>query len=743
MPHRPPSSSGPNVAELRGTVEIVTFHNEENGYTVMKIAADGAARSAPPITLIGSLPAVTVGEQVEARGEWVDDRTYGRQFKAAEIRALAPSSKKGIERFLGSGLIDGIGKEYAHRMVEKFGTDIFSIMDHTSQRLEEVDGIGPKRRKQIKESGGRPNALRGIMVFLLRQGGPTGQALRIYKKFGDESVEVLTREPYRLSREVWGIGFKSADDIARKSGIADDAPERLSAGLRYALEAASDRGHCALPRERLLTTAAELLSASGRAIDATAMEAPLDRLILARELVEEGIAGERLVYLVELRHAEQSCAGVLRSLAGRAADFPSIDAERAIAHVEKEFGWQLAESQRAAVTATLKHRVHVITGGPGVGKTTILRALLTILTAKNVAPMLCAPTGRAAKRLSESTGLPALTIHRLLEYQPEVGFTRGRDKPLKGDLFVVDETSMVDVRLFYRLLDALPETAHLLLVGDADQLPSVGPGAVLRDILDSEVLPVSRLSEIFRQAGGSKIIEAAHAINAGQLPDVSPPPKGSAPSDFYFIERSSPEAARETILEMIAERIPRRFGFDSTHDIQVLTPMHRGELGTTALNAALQRALNPAAEHEIEVERFGANYRAGDRVIQLRNNYERDVFNGDLGIISQVTMDPAAVEITFDGERSVVYEPGELDEIRHAYAITIHKSQGSEFPAVVIPISTQHYVMLQRQLIYTAVTRGKSLVILVGEKKALEIAIGKSSDERRWTGLAERLRRGA
>jgi exodeoxyribonuclease V alpha subunit len=727
---------------LRGTVEIVTFHNEENGYTVMKVAPEGARRGAQPITVIGSLPAVTVGEQVEAEGTWVDDRQYGRQFRADNVRAVPPSSRKGIERFLGSGLIEGIGKEYAHRLVEKFGTEIFEVLDQHSKRLEDVDGIGPKRRKQIKESWKRQTSVRSIMVFLHRHGVPTGQALRIYKKFGDEAVGILTREPYRLSREVWGIGFKSADEIARSTGIAEDAPARLEAGLRQALEAAADRGHAALPRQALLDKAAELLSGGTQVvIDAARLEPALDRLILARDLVEEGIDGERLVYLAELQRAEENCAKVLRGLTARPVGYPQIDVAAAIAFVEeKELGWKLADGQREAVEATLKNRVQVITGGPGVGKTTILQAVLKVLAAKKVVPVLCAPTGRAAKRLSESSGFSARTIHRLLEYQPEVGFTRNKEKPLVGDLFVVDELSMVDVRLLYRLLDALPENAHLLLVGDADQLPSVGPGAVLRDILDSEVVPVSRLTEIFRQAGGSRIVEVAHVINQGRLPpDLDRVEKDS---DFFFFERDSPAATRETLIELVTKRVPRGFGFDPASEIQVLTPMHRGELGTTALNAALQRALNPAHEHEIEVDRFGATYRPGDRVIQLRNNYERDVFNGDLGIVRQVTMDPVTVEVEFDGARQVVYEPGELDELRHAWAITIHKSQGSEFPAVIVPVSTQHFVMLQRKLIYTAVTRGKRLVILVGERKAMEIAVGKAGDERRWTGLRDRLRRG-
>ena len=739
MPELSSSSSGQASADsLRGTVEIVTFHNEENGYTVMKVAPDGARRSAMPVTVVGSLPAVTVGEEIEAQGSWIEDRQYGRQFKAANIRAVPPSSRRGIERFLGSGLIEGIGKEYAHRLVEKFGTEIFEVLDQHSKRLEDVDGIGPKRRRQIKESWKRQTSVRSIMVFLHRHGVPTGQALRIYKKFGEEAVGILTREPYRLSREVWGIGFKSADEIARSTGIAEDAPARLEAGLRQALEAAADRGHTAVPRGTLLEKAAELLSGGTQlVIDSAQLEPALDRLILARDLVEEGMEGERLVYLGELQRAEENCGQILRKFSAQAAQYPPIDVPAAIAHVEeKELGWKLADGQRRAVEATLNSRVQVITGGPGVGKTTILQAVLKVLSARKVVPVLCAPTGRAAKRLSESSGFSARTIHRLLEYQPEVGFTRNRDKPLAGDLFVVDELSMVDIRLLYRLLDALPENAHLLLVGDADQLPSVGPGAVLRDILDSEVVPVSRLTEIFRQAGGSRIVQAAHAINAGCLPDLD---RSDKDGDFFFFERDSPAATRETLIELVTSRVPRGFGFDPASEIQVLTPMHRGELGTTALNAALQRALNPAHEHEIEVERFGASYRPGDRVIQLRNNYERDVFNGDLGVIRQVTMDPVTVAVEFEGARRVVYEPAELDEIRHAWAITIHKSQGSEFPAVVIPVSTQHFVMLQRKLIYTAVTRGRRLVILVGERRALEIAVDKAGDERRWTGLRERL----
>jgi exodeoxyribonuclease V alpha subunit len=716
--------------ELRGEVESVVFHNDENGYTVMRLRPEG--KKAEPVTVIGSLPAITPGERVRATGTWIDDRQYGKQFRAAKLEAEPPGSIEGIERFLGSGLIDGIGKEYAHRIVEKFGTGIFDIIDQASQRLEEIDGIGPKRRRKIKESWKQQRAVRGIMVFLHSQGISAARALRIYKTYGEGAVDVLRANPYRLAEEISGIGFKTADEIAARMGQAHDAPARLEAGIGYVLKsAATGSGHCALPLAELTRQAGEALG-----VDPPLLEPVVARLVAAEKLVEEIVSGERLLFLPEYHAAEISIAARIHFLASSPVDYPPIEVDRAVEWFERQSKFQLGAEQRQAVIEALRQRILVITGGPGVGKTTILRAVLRILEKKGIQPVLCAPTGRAAKRLSESTGLEAGTIHRLLEFLPDGRFGRGRAKPLEGDLFVIDEASMIDVVLMRQLLEAIPDSGHVLLVGDVDQLPSVGPGRVLADLIASAAVPVARLTEIFRQAAASRIVTAAHAINRGEMPDLF----ASAPdADFFFIDRSDPQTLLATLVEVVSRRLPARYGCDAVRDIQVLSPMNRNTLGTRNLNAALQAALNPAEGWKYEVERFGVTFRAGDKVIQTRNNYEKEVFNGDIGIIREITTDPARIVVSFEGGREVDYEPGELDELQLAYAITIHKSQGSEFPVVVMPVSTQHFILLQRNLLYTGITRGKRLVVVIGDPKALGMAVNNRDSQRRWTGLRERL----
>jgi exodeoxyribonuclease V alpha subunit len=720
------------ASDLRGEVESVVFHNDENGYTVMRLKPE--ARNAEVVTVVGNLPAITPGERVFATGTWIDDRHYGKQFRAATLQAEAPGSLKGIERFLGSGLIEGIGKEYAHRIVEKFGTGIFDIIDQSSQRLEEIEGIGPKRRRKIKESWKQQRAVRGIMVFLHSQGISAARALRIYKTYGDEAVEVLKANPYRLAEEISGIGFKTADDIAAKMGQAADAPARLEAGIGHALKtAAGSSGHCALPLAELIRQAGETLG-----IDPAVLEPVVGRLVAADKLILETIGDERLVFLPEYQAAECAIAARIRAFASRPAGHPPIDVERALAWFELRSRFQLGSEQRQAVVEALQRRILIITGGPGVGKTTILRAVLGILEKKGVKPVLCAPTGRAAKRLAESTGLEAATIHRLLEFLPDGRFGRGRAKPLEGDLFIIDEASMIDAILMRQLLEAIPDQGHVLLVGDVDQLPSVGPGRVLADLIDSGAVPVARLTEIFRQAAASRIVTAAHAINRGRVPDLS---AADPDSDFFFIDRPDPVSLLGTLVEVVSRRLPARYGFDAVRDIQVLSPMNRNTLGTRNLNAVLQAALNPPEGWKFEVERFGITFRAGDKVIQTRNNYEKEIFNGDIGVIREITTDPARISVVFEGAREVAYEPGELDELQLAYAITIHKSQGSEFPAVVMPVSTQHFILLQRNLLYTGITRGKRLVVVIGDPKALGMAAGNRESQRRWTGLRERLSR--
>jgi len=672
-----------------------------------------------------------VGEEVRAEGEWVDDKRFGRQFRASRLSAVPPDSPEGTVRFLASGFIDGIGETYAKRIVERFGTETFDIIEHESQKLEQVAGIGKERRRRIKESWNRQKAVRDIMIFLHAHGLSTARALRIFRTYGQDAVSVLRQNPYRLATELPGVGFRTADEIARQMGRHDDSPERLAAGIAYTMEQAAQQGHCALPREALIERAAETLGAEGESI------APiLDSRLAGGDLVVDSVDGEQLVFTAEVVRAEQLVAERIAEMAARSPGYPKLEPERALSWFERKTGFTLGEEQAAAVAGALTHRCFIITGGPGVGKTTILRAVLAILSAKKVEPVLCAPTGRAAQRLAESTERDASTVHRLLEYQPGGGFGKNPSKPLEGDLFVVDEASMLDLSLMAALVAALPGDGHLLLVGDVDQLPSVGPGSVLRDLIASGTVPVARLTQIFRQAASSRIVTAAHAVNEGHLPPLD----SDSDSDFFFFDREGPEAIADTLVHLVAERIPSGFALDARDGIQVLTPMNRNALGTKALNAALQARLNPPAELKFEIERFGTTFRTGDKVIQTRNNYDHDVFNGDIGHIREITTEPAHIEVVFDGGREVTYEPGDLDELQLAYAITIHKSQGSEFPAVVIPLAMQHYVLLQRNLLYTGITRGKRLVILVGERAALERAVRNADQSQRWTGLSARLR---
>lgn len=728
-------STGAPPDTLTGTVERITFHNEENGFAILRVAVKGRAE---PVTVKGNVASVQPGERLEAVGQWINDTNYGRQFSAVGITTTAPSSLEGIKRYLGSGLIDGIGPVYAERLVEKFGERVFDIIEHQSGKLEDVEGIGKKRRAEIKESWEKQKAVREIMVFLHAHGVSTARAVRIYKRYGDAAIAKIKENPFRLAEDVWGIGFKTADEIAGRLGIAKDALSRLRAGIQHVLLKATDDGHCALPVETLLEEAGKLLGEAEAPISAERLQPALDDLLGRAELMREVVDGDDLVFLPHLLTAEMQSAARLLNMAGREPEYPAIEAEKALAWVEQKTGKRLASGQKAAICEALRHRLLVITGGPGVGKTTILNSLLLILEAKGVAFVLAAPTGRAAKRLSESTGHEAKTLHRLLEYQPAKGWGRDADRPLKGTLFVLDEASMIDTPLLWHFLKALPAGAHLVLVGDVDQLPSVGPGRVLADIIASKAVAVSRLTEIFRQARTSRIITAAHAINAGLVPDLDPPADGSL-TDFFFIERDTPEEIAAALVHVIRERIPQRFGLDSRREVQVLTPMNRGLLGATALNTALQEALNRATEFTLEAESFGTLYRVGDKVIQTRNNYDKDIFNGDIGRISGMETGPLRVDVQFEDGRTARYEAGELDELRLAYAITIHKSQGSEFAAVVIPVSTQHYMMLQRNLLYTGLTRGKKLVVLVGTKEALQLAVRRADSRRRWTTLRARL----
>jgi exodeoxyribonuclease V alpha subunit len=717
-----PQSSTQEV--LAGHVERVIYHNAENGFCVLRTKARGHR---DVVTVVGYAAIVSAGEWVTASGEWVNDRTHGQQFRARFLRTSPPTSGDDIEKYLASGMIRGVGPIYARKLVWAFGEKVFDIIETTPDRLREIAGIGPVRAASILAAWVEQKAVREIMLFLHGHGVGTARAVRIFKTYGPDAIQVMTENPYRLARDIRGIGFKTADAIAIKLGIEKTALIRVQAGISYALAQAADEGHCGLPTDELASSAEKLLEVP-RQLVWTALQMELqDGTVIADRIGETPC-----VFLAGLHRAERAIAERLMRLANGTLPWPWIDADKAVPWVEKRVGLALAESQIAAVRLALKSKVVVMTGGPGVGKTTIVNAILRILVAKNARLLLCAPTGRAAKRMTEASGFEARTIHRLLEVNPKTGgFKRGEDNPLDCDLLVVDEASMVDVPLMHALLRAMPDKAALLIVGDIDQLPSVGPGQVLADIIASGAVPIVRLTEVFRQAAQSRIIANAHRINQGSMPDLSPP---ETESDFYFVQADGPETAAGRIIELAKTRIPRRFGLDPIRDIQVLCPMNRGRVGARSLNIELQAALNPAGERKIE--RFGWTYALGDKVMQIENDYDKEVYNGDTGTIEDVNPDEEKIVVSFDG-RSVAYRIGELDTLVPAYAATIHKSQGSEYPATIIPVLTQHYVMLQRNLLYTGVTRGKRLVVLVGQKKAVAIAVKNVSGRRRWSKLSE------
>ena len=687
------------------------------------------------VTVLGSLPAVNGGEWLAASGVWVRDPQHGLQFRADSLEASQPTSREGIEKYLGSGMIKGIGPVLAKKLVAKFGEGVFDIIDAHSARLEEVDKVGPERRRRIKAAWAEQKVVREIMVFLHAHGAGTSRAVRIYKTYGEQAIEKVRANPYQLARDVHGIGFKTADGIARKLGVAADSAQRAAAGLRHTLFEATGDGHCALPGDVLVPHTAAMLE-----VDASVVTNALRQALDDDELDEEEIDGQNLVYLPGMRGAEEGVTRRILRLAAQPSPFPDIDLERAVGWYETRKERTLSPTQREALARALASRVFIITGGPGVGKTTLLDALLAIVRAKRLRCLLCAPTGRAAQRLAEATSQEARTIHRLLGFGAGGGgFQHNETQPLSGDLLVVDECSMVDLPLMHALLRALPAEAGLLLVGDVDQLPSVGPGLVLRNLIDSGCVPTARLTEIFRQAAESRIITNAHRINAGEIPDLQLP-EDTATADFFFIEREEPARIADTLAELAAERIPRRWGFDPLREIQVLCPTNRGPVGARALNVGLQATLNPAREREPAAEKFGWQFRLRDKVIQTQNNYDKEVFNGDLGFVERVDPDESELTVRFEN-RAVTYAFGELDELAPAYAITIHKSQGSEFPVVVIPLAVSQHLLLQRNLLYTGVTRGRKLVVLVGQRRALERAVRQQSDRARYGGLLARLLR--
>jgi exodeoxyribonuclease V alpha subunit len=713
---------------LTGLIERVTYHNPENGFAVLRVKVKGRAEL---VTVTGSTTSVTAGEHVEASGHWVIDRQHGQQFKADELKTTHPASAEGIEKYLASGAIRSIGPKLAAKIVAVYHERTLELFEKAPDFLLHVKGIGKERLKRIRQSWEEQREVRKLMLFLTEHGITSGRAVRIYRTYGHEAIAKIKANPYQLADDIRGIGFKTADELAAKLGIDRNSPYRARAAVLYTLQELAGDGHCGFPESSVVEKTTKLVE-----IDQGIVEAAVQSAVQDRSIIREDVDGEPWLYLASLHRAEVGLAkSVLRIATARPHPLPPVDVEKAIAWVEQRLNIQLALAQKEAVRQACQHKMLVITGGPGVGKTTLVRSILEIFAAKDMKCVLTAPTGRAAKRLAETTERTAKTIHRLLEFDPITGdFKKDQQHPLSGDLFVLDEMSMVDVVLCYQFLRAVPKEACVILVGDVDQLPSVGPGSVLADLIASNVVPVVRLTEIFRQASQSKIITAAYAVNHGQMPHLSAPEELT---DFYFVEAEEPEAIQDLLVRLVKERIPTRFGFDPKADIQVLTPMNRSVLGARNLNQVLQKALNPG-DNGPEVERFGWTFRIGDRVIQTENNYNRDVFNGDLGVIEKINRIEQVMVVDFEG-RSVEYDFGDLDELSLAYVLSIHKSQGSEFPCVVIPLHTQHYLMLQRNLLYTAITRGKKLVVLVGTKKALGMAVRRADTGQRHTTLRKRL----
>ncbi len=717
---------------VEGTIDRIVFQNPENAFTVAKLNLENGEE----ITVVGELVGMQKGSPLLLRGEWIEDKRFGKQFKIESFQIRSPQTIKGIEKYLSSGLIPGIGEELAKRIVKEFGLKTFSVIGSSPEALTQVEGIGPSRAKKITAAWKDQKEIQDVMVFLRGHGVSASFAARIYKRYGAEAIAVVQANPYRLALDIWGIGFKSADAIAQNLGIARDAGERIEAGLLHVLGQLSEDGHVHVPQEHAIETASSLLGV-GQALVGPAV----DRLLTSKLLVREELPPYGLsLSLTNLNRYESEAAIYFTEILNGPHHPIEMDVGDFLKDYQKRYEITLAPQQVEAIEAGVRDKCVVITGGPGVGKTTIIRALVQIYERANREIALAAPTGRAAKRLSESTGQSAQTLHRLLEFQPQSGgFERCISNPIEADIVIVDEASMVDISLFFALVAALPYDCNLIMVGDVDQLPSVGPGSVLADLIASGPPTVVKLTEIFRQAAQSHIVVNAHAVNRGEMPNLAAP-AGDEPtrSDFYFIEREDPILARETVIELVSERIPKRFGFDPLLDIQVLTPMHRGELGTTALNLALQECIG-GKEGTPELKRGTRAYRIGDKVMQVRNNYDKEVFNGDVGIVKFVDRAEAALSVELLDGRLVRYERNNLDDLMHAFAISVHKSQGSEYPCVILPLHTQHYMMLQRNLLYTALTRGKELVVMVGSSRAVSMAVKNQSSKERWTYLAERI----
>jgi exodeoxyribonuclease V alpha subunit len=717
-----------HLETITGLVERVTYHNEENGYAVLKVKVQGKKDL---VTIVGVLPAISVGEDVHAQGKWYNDFKHGVGFKAEYIRSIPPNTLEGIEKYLGSGLIRGIGAHFAKRLVSAFGKEVFDVIENYPKRLGTVEGIGRVRANSIVTNWADQKIVREIMVFLQSHGVSTSKATRIYRTYGEEAIKVVTDNPYKLAKDIKGIGFISADKIAMNLGIEAHSLIRARAGINHVLMEGLSAGHCCLPVETLLNEAEKIL-----AIPISILRDALTEELRAGELVQDTIDIEQksleMVFLAAYYIYEKNIAFRLKLINTGEPTWSDIDTDKAIEWVEEKLAIKLADNQKRAIRTVTNSKITVITGGPGTGKTTLVNSILTILKAKNIKIKLCAPTGRAAKRLSETTALEAFTIHRLLQFDPSIGgFKHDHNSLLDCDLLVIDEASMVDVQLMNSLLKAIPEKAGIILVGDVDQLPSVGPGNVLKDIINSNLIPIVILNQIFRQAQDSDIITNAHLINQGLFPKMQPKDKET---DFYFIEIDQPENIVQNIIKLVKERVPRKFGFNAIKDIQVLSPMQIGGCGVKLLNSELQKSLNP--NWQSGITKFGQTYSAGDKVMQIENNYNKEVYNGDIGFISKIGIDEQEVLAVFD-DREIKYSFSELDELTLSYATTIHKSQGSEYPAVIIPLSMQHFVMLKKNLIYTGITRGRKLVVIVGQKKALSIAIKNKKSDIRYCKLRE------
>ena len=732
----------PNGVTLKGTLERITYVNEETGYTIARLATERSDKEL--LTVVGPLLGAQVGESLLLTGRWTTHPRYGRQFEVWSYTTLLPATIQGIQRYLGSGLIKGIGPKMAERIVNHFGTDTLRVIEEEPERLTEVPGLGPKRMKMIADAWEEQKIIKEVMVFLQGVGVSTSIAVRIFKQYGEASINVVRNEPYRLADEVWGIGFKTADAIARSIGIPHDSPGRVKAGLRYTLSQAADNGHCYLPAPNLIAEAVKILDVP-QDLAAKCLEELITEEGVIREDIPAGENGESAIpaiYLVPFHRAEQSLAATLRGLLtadrDRLAAFANVDWDAAFDWLHARTGGaRLAPEQAEAVRLALTEKVAILTGGPGCGKSFTVRSIVMLARAKRAKVVLAAPTGRAAKRLAELTGHEATTVHRLLQLRPGGDASFDRDNPLDADLVVVDEASMLDLLLANKLAKAVPKGAHLLFVGDVDQLPSVGAGEVLRDLLAAPEIPRVRLTRIFRQAQESGVVVNAHRVNSGKPPLVREFP------DFFLFPAEDPEEIARLTVDVVARRIPARFGLDPRRDVQVLVPMHRGVAGAAALNVALQEALTPYREGVPERRYGGRVFRVGDKVTQLRNNYDKGaagVFNGTVGVVTDISLEESTLTVRTDEDESVDYSFDELDELAHAYAVSIHRSQGSEYPAVVIPLATSAWMMLQRNLLYTAITRAKRLVVIVGSRRAIWQAVRTKGAGRRYTGLTHRLR---